>query len=137
MKERYKKIYNNLYSIDERKQLVANTIKELRKKSGLTQKEVCEIIDIALPTYNSYETGRSSAPLEVIVRLGHLYNVDPSIILQFDNFEKDKMIQANKLDEYEKQIAELKEKVKQANPEEQERINQFILGIEQMLNSLK
>ncbi len=137
MKERYAKTYNNLYSFEERKQLVADMIKRYRIDKGLTQKDVCEIIGIALPTYNSYETGRSSTPLEVVVRLSHLYDCDPAILLQFDNFEKDKMIQQNKLEEYEKQIAELKEKVKQANPEEQERINQFILGIEQMLNALK
>lgn len=137
MKERYSKIYNNLYSFEERKQLVAKMIKEVRISKGLTQKEVCDIIDVALPTYNSYETGRSATPIEVVVRLSHLYDIDPAILLQFDNFEKDKMIQENKLSEFEKQIAELKEKVKKANPDEQERINQYILGMEQMLNALK
>lgn len=137
MKERYKAIYNNLYTIDERKELVAEAIKRFRIKEGITQKEVAEIINISLATYNSYETGRNATPLEIVVRLAHLYNIDPALLLQFDNFNKDKMIQQNKLEEYEKQIAELKEKVKQANPEEQERINQFILGIEQMLNALK
>lgn len=137
MVERYKAIYNNLYTMDERKELVAEAIKNFRVAKGLTQKEVAEIINIGLPTYNSYETGRSSTPLEVVVRLAHLYDIDPALLLQFDNFNKDKMIQANRLQEYEQQIAEVKEKLKSASPEEQEKINAFIAGIEQMLNALK
>ncbi len=137
MKERYKAIYNNLYTIDERKELVAEAIKNFRVAKGLTQKEVAETINITLATYNSYETGRNATPLEIVVRLAHLYDIDPALLLQFDNFNKDKMIQANKLQEYENQIAEVKEKLKSASPEEQEKINAFITGIEQMLNALK
>lgn len=137
MKERYKAIYNNLYTIDERKELVAEAIKNFRVAKGLTQKEVAETINITLATYNSYETGRNATPLEIVVRLAHLYDIDPALLLQFDNFNKDKMIQANKLQEYEQQIAEVKEKLKSASPEEQEKINAFIAGIEQMLNALK
>ena len=137
MKERYKAIYNNLYTVDERKELVAEAIKNFRVAKGLTQKEVAETINITLATYNSYETGRNATPLEIVVRLAHLYDIDPALLLQFDNFNKDKMIQANKLQEYENQIAEVKEKLKSASPEEQEKINAFIAGIEQMLNALK
>lgn len=137
MKERYKAIYNNLYTIDERKELVAEAIKNFRVAKGLTQKEVAETINITLATYNSYETGRNATPLEIVVRLAHLYDIDPALLLQFDNFNKDQMIQANKLQEYENQIAEVKEKLKSASPEEQEKISKFIAGIEQMLNALK
>ena len=132
MKERYKAIYNNLYTVDERKELVAEAIKNFRVAKGLTQKEVAETINITLATYNSYETGRNATPLEIVVRLAHLYDIDPALLLQFDNFNKDKMIQANKLQVYENQIAEVKEKLKSASPEEQEKINAFIAGIEQM-----
>lgn len=137
MKNRYREIYNNLYTIEERKELVAEAIKQVRIAKGFTQKEVSEIIDVGFTTYNTYETGRSAPPLEVIVRLAHLFNVDPAILLQFDNFAKDKMKQAKKLETYEKEIADLKERLKNATPEEQEKINQFISGIEQMLNALK
>ncbi len=137
MIERYREVYNNLYTIDERKELVAEAIKQCRVAKGLTQKEVSEIIDVGFTTYNSYETGRNAPPLEVIVRLAHLFDVNTDILLQVDNFAKDRMKQAKKLEKYEKDISDLKEKLKNANPEEQERINQFISGIEQMLNALK
>lgn len=133
----YKKIYNNLYTIDERKELIAQTIKALRENSGYTQVELCEIIGINKQTYNSYEKGRSTPPAEIIIRLSYLYNIPTDIILQKDNLLKSPKVQEERIDQLSEELQELKEKAKSSTSEDKEKINAFILGLEQMLNSLK
>lgn len=130
-------VYNNLYTIDERKDLIAQTIKELRLNNNYTQTELCEIIGINKQTYNNYEKGRTTPPAEIIVRLSYLYGIPTDLILQKDNLLKSKDAQMRVLEQYEKQIAELKEKIKNKSPEEQETLKGFIGGLEQMLNALK
>lgn len=133
----YKKVYNNLYTIDERKDLIAQTIKALRENNGYTQTELSEIIGINKQTYNSYEKGRATPPAEIIIRLSYLYNIPTDIILQRDNLLKSPQVQAERIDQLSNELQELKEKAKKGNSAEKEQINSFILGLEQMLNSLK
>lgn len=130
-------IYNNLYTIEERKDLIAQIIKELRIKNNLTQTDVCEIIGVNKQTYNNYEKGRSTPPAEIIVRLSYLYDIPTDILLQKDNLLKSASAQMKLLEEYERQIAELKEQIKNKPPEEQATLKSFIGGLEQMLNALK
>ena len=133
----YKKVYNNLYTIDERKDLIAQTIKALRENNGYTQTELSEIIGINKQTYNSYEKGRATPPAEIIIRLSYLYNIQTDIILQRDNLLKSPQVQAERIDQLSNELQELKEKAKTGNSADKEQINSFILGLEQMLNSLK
>lgn len=133
----YKKVYNNLYTIDERKDLIAQTIKALRESNGYTQTELSEIIGINKQTYNSYEKGRATPPAEIIIRLSYLYNIQTDIILQRDNLLKSPQVQAERIDQLSNELQELKEKAKAGNSADKEQINSFILGLEQMLNSLK
>lgn len=133
----YKKVYNNLYTIDERKDLIAQTIKALRESNGYTQTELSEIIGINKQTYNSYEKGRATPPAEIIIRLSYLYNIPTDIILQRDNLLKSPQVQAERIDQLSNELQELKEKAKTGNSADKEQINSFILGLEQMLNSLK
>lgn len=130
-------VYNNLYTIDERKDLIAQIIKELRIKNNLTQTELCEIIGINKQTYNNYEKGRTTPPAEIIVRLSYLYEIPTDVLLQKDNLLKSATAQMRVLEQYEKQIAELKEQIKNKSPEEQATLKTFIGGLEQMLNALK
>lgn len=51
--------YHNLYTNEERKKLIANSIVALRKGLNMTQKEVAEAIGINPTTYVGYERGKS------------------------------------------------------------------------------
>ena len=53
--------YNNLFTIEERKRIIAQTMGELRKAKGLSQKEVAAEVGISQATYSAYERGRSDA----------------------------------------------------------------------------
>ena len=130
-------IYNNLYTIEERRDLIAQMIKELRIKNNLTQTEICKIIDVNKQTYNNYEKGRSTPPAEIIVRLSYLYEIPTDVLLQRDNLLKSATAQMRVIEQYEQQIAELKEQIKNKSPEEQATLKTFIGGLEQMLNALK
>ncbi|MBP3447128.1 MAG: helix-turn-helix transcriptional regulator [Clostridia bacterium] len=130
-------IYNNLYTIEERRDLIAQMIKELRIKNNLTQTEICKIIDVNKQTYNNYEKGRSTPPAEIIVRLSYLYEIPTDVLLQRDNLLKSATAQMRVIEQYEQQLAELKEQIKNKSPEEQATLKTFIGGLEQMLNALK
>ena len=71
----------NPYGAEARKKIVSQKLKELRNKAGLTQKEVCEIIDVTPQTYSGYEKGKYEPTMETIVRLAILYNVSTDHIL--------------------------------------------------------
>lgn len=71
----------NPYSAETRKQEVSNQIKSLRRQANLTQREVCEIIQVTPQTYSGYENGKYEPTLETIVRLALLYDVDTDYIL--------------------------------------------------------
>lgn len=99
--------YNNLYTMDERKELIAGQLIVLRSIHGYTQKEVAEKIDVKLGTYNAYEKKRSEPPAEILVRLAHLYDVSVDEIVQKDVMLKDPEEQDRLLDELQNAISEL------------------------------
>ncbi len=101
--------YNNLYTTDERKQLIASQLVILRSTHGYTQKEVAEKIDVKLGTYNAYEKFRSEPPAEVLVRLAHLYDVSIDEIVQKDCMLKDPKEMEKLMNEYQGALAELQQ----------------------------
>ena len=109
----------------------------IRIKNNLTQTEICKIIDVNKQTYNNYEKGRSTPPAEIIVRLSYLYEIPTDVLLQRDNLLKSATAQMRVIEQYEQQLAELKEQIKNKSPEEQATLKTFIGGLEQMLNALK
>ncbi len=50
-------------------------IKELRKQSGMTQKEVAEKLAIKTQSYQSYETGITVPSLQKFIKLADLFDV--------------------------------------------------------------
>jgi transcriptional regulator with XRE-family HTH domain len=67
--------YKNIISIKQRIKVVGDNLAYLRKKAGLSQKEVAEIIECAVQTYSGYENGRHEPNIESLVRIAFLYNV--------------------------------------------------------------
>lgn len=133
----YERIYGNIYDNNERKELTARKITELRKENGLTQKEVSEKIGVTQQSYNSYEKGRTAPTIEILVRLSYLYEVPIDIIVDKGKLNKDEEEQRKILEGYGKEIEVLKKQVETANPENKEKIKKFIEGMEQMLKAIE
>ena len=76
--------YNGEFTVEERKAMTAKTIRDLRQSKKLSQKEVAGLINIPATTYNTYESGRTEPPIEILVRLSHLYQLPIDVIVQRD-----------------------------------------------------
>lgn len=98
--------YKGEFTIEERKYMTAEMLRELRKVKKLSQKEVAGKLDIPATTYNTYESGRTEPPIEILVRLSHLYGYPVDVIVQRDRTYKT-------ADDVGKQMAEFKEELAQ------------------------
>ena len=74
--------YELQFTIQRRKQMIAEMIGELRKAKGYQQKEVAEMLSISPQTYNGYETARNEPPVEILVRLSYLYGMPLDVLVQ-------------------------------------------------------
>lgn len=137
MNKNFTEIYNNLLSIEERKEIIRRNMIELRESNNLTQKETADLLKVNQQTYNAYEKGRTTPPAETLVRMSYLYEIPIDIIVDRDNTSRDTEQQRKTLEQYENEIRNLKEKLSIANPEDKEKIMKFIDGMEQMLQALK
>ena len=137
MDREYKNKYQNFFTNEERKEIIKRNIIELREGNNLSQKETAELLEINQQTYNAYETGRTTPPTEILVRMSYLYEIPVDIIIDRDNINRDTEQQRKTLEAYEKEIKTLKNKLSEANPEDKEKILKFIEGMEQMLKALK
>ena len=99
-------MYKGEFTIEQRKAMTAEILKELRKAKKLSQKEVAAHLSIPATTYNTYESGRTEPPIEILVRLSHLYGVSVDIIVQRDRTYKTSDDLMEQLAEYERQFAE-------------------------------
>ena len=126
--------YQCLFSVEERKQLVAQMIQETRKAKKLTQKEVADAIGVKLPTYSTYETGRSEPPAEILVRLSFLFGVSLDVLTQKQRLYKDTKDLEEKLDNIKAELAKAKEELARrgdTNPE----LALFVAGLESMISA--
>ncbi len=105
--------YKGEFTIEERKAMVAQAIRELRKSKKLSQKEVAAQLNIPATTYNTYESGRTEPPMEIIVRLSHLYKMPIDMIVQrnrtyrtADDVSRQVAVYKEQLAEFDKAIAE-------------------------------
>lgn len=112
MEER--KRYNGEFTVEERKNMTAEMLQKLRKDNKLSQKEVAAKLNIPATTYNTYESGRTEPPLEMLVRLSWLYAVPIDIIVQ-----KDRLITS--AEDVEKTLAQYKEQIASFDREIEER----------------
>jgi DNA-binding XRE family transcriptional regulator len=56
----------------------------LRKKAGNTQGEIAELLDLNKSTYQAYEEGRATPPIEIVLKLAELYCVTMEELLTSD-----------------------------------------------------
>lgn len=128
--------YELQFSQEERKKLIAKTIKELRTAKNLQQKELCEIMQIPQTTYNGYEKGRSEPPIEFLVRLSFFYGVDMNFITQRNFFNKTEADAFKNIAEQKIEIAKLKERLSQDNSRSDEETKAIIAALDGMSSLL-
>lgn len=104
------KKYNGEFTVEERKAMTAQMLQELRKTKKLSQKEVAGQLNIPATTYNTYESGRTEPPIEILVRLSHLYGYPVDVIVQRDRTYET-------ADDVGKQMAEVKDELAQLGKE--------------------
>lgn len=71
-----------------------NKLKELRKNSALTQKQIADVLGIDRSTYSYYENGKASPSLAVLMRIAKVFNVTLDYVIYGDD---SKTVQANVL----------------------------------------
>ena len=101
--------YECIFSDEERKQLLSQSLASLRKGKGLSQKEVATALGISQATYSTYERGRTEPPMELLVRLSYFYGVSLDIIAQRDRLVRNAVEAQKQLDDVKKQMQELAE----------------------------
>lgn len=57
-----------------------NMIRELREDHDYTQTYVANVLGVGQRTYADYELGKSRIPVDSLIRLAQLYNVDMNYI---------------------------------------------------------
>ena len=105
--ERMQIQYNGEFTIEQRKAMTAQALQELRKGKKLSQKEVAARLNIPATTYNTYESGRTEPPIEILVRLSHLYGMPVDIIVQRDRVYGTADDVGQKMVDFKKEMAEL------------------------------
>ena len=99
--------YNGEFTIEERKSMTAQVLQELRKAKKMSQKEVAAHLKIPATTYNTYESGRTEPPIEILVRLSFLYGMSIDFIVQRDRTYRTADDLSKQIAEYQEQLAEL------------------------------
>lgn len=61
--------------------MLKDQLKFLRKAQKLTQEQVANFIGVKRVAYTSYEAGRTSPSLNILIKLANLYNVSTDFLL--------------------------------------------------------
>ena len=101
--------YECQFSVEERKRMVAQTMAELRKGKGISQKEAAALIGVSQATYSAYERGRNEPPLEMIVRLSYLFGCPVDWLIQRDRLFRTQRDAAKDIKELRRQMQEFEE----------------------------
>lgn len=118
-------------SIETRSKKIGDIITKLRLDTGLTQKEVSQLVGVAQTTYAGYETGRHEPSVEMLIKLADAYKVSMDYITgrytpaeAYENgldadYEIQEMIQTENyasLVEYREKEKRIKEEIKKRGP---------------------
>ena len=103
--------YKGEFTIEQRKIMTAEALQELRKARKLSQKEVAAHLNIPATTYNTYESGRTEPPIEILVRLSHLYGMPIDIIVQRDRTYTTAEDVGQKMVAFKEQLAQIEKQI--------------------------
>ena len=74
--------YNCQFDKDDRKKMIGESLRLLRKARKYTQKEVADFIHCTPQAYNNYENGIREPDAETLVRLSYLFDCPTDLLLQ-------------------------------------------------------
>lgn len=60
---------------------MSNRLRELRKDSDLSQKELAKILGMSQTGYSKYETGENDIPTIILIKLAKYYKVSTDYLL--------------------------------------------------------
>lgn len=103
--------YKGEFTIEQRKIMTAQVLQELRKTKKLSQKEVAARLNIPATTYNTYESGRTEPPIEILVRLSYLYGVPVDFIVQRDRTYTTAEDVGKQMAAFKEQLAEIDQQI--------------------------
>ena len=78
--------YEYQFTTEERKKIIAQTLEEIRKSKGYSQKQVAAFIKVKPTTYNTYESGRT--PVDTLVQRDRLHRGALDIQKQLEEYQK-------------------------------------------------
>ena len=64
------------------KEILRKHLVELREKNSWTQSEIASRLNISQRTYSHYENGSRNIPLEVLVDIANLYEVNVDFLVR-------------------------------------------------------
>ena len=104
--------------MDNDRNSLSAKLEALRKKKGLTQKDVADILKVNRTTYTKYETGVTEPNISALRKLAEIFEVDLNLLLaDDDNFAvvSDSAVDfdGNKTQEFVKLFNKLSEKDKE------------------------
>lgn len=103
--------YNGEFTVEQRKIMTAQMLQELRKAKKLSQKEVAAKLGIPATTYNTYESGRTEPPIEILVRLSYLYQMPVDLIVQRNRTYSTAEDVGRQMQEFKEELAELDKQI--------------------------
>ena len=112
------------------------TLEEIRKSKGYSQKQVAAFIKVKPTTYNTYESGRTEPPAEILVRLSYLYRTPVDTLVQRDRLHRGALDIQKQLEEYQKQ-ARLMEEQLTANNGDNPAAQAILEAMKQVIEGMK
>ena len=110
--------YKCQFTVDERKEIIAQMLREVRIANKLSQKEVAALIQVKPGTYNTYETGRTEPPAEVLVRLSYLYQKPVDVLVAKDKLYRTSKDLADLFEAAKSEIAALEQQMVDSGKDE-------------------
>lgn len=78
--------------MDNNKKLLGKRIKEIRKRAGLTQEKLAELINIETTSLSGIESGRHFPSLTTLEKIAKNLNVELKVLFDFNHLQSiDKM----------------------------------------------
>lgn len=112
--EQNKQEYKNIFTIEERKKIIAQSMRDRRTALGLSQKEVAAKLGISQATYSAYERGRNEPPAETLVRLSYLFDCTVDFLIQRNRLYRSAEEALALVAQLQAEIMELKEEIAKA-----------------------
>ncbi len=106
-------VYIGQFTVEERKRMTAQMLQELRRARKLSQKEVAAHLNIPATTYNTYESGRTEPPAEILVRLSYLYETSVDVIVQRNRVHRTVEDMAQQVANMQQQLAEMDKQIEE------------------------